>query len=224
MSTSPVIIERPAAGTCTIRLDRPDRLNLVDVEMRDALLDALQAIALDSTIRAVVIAAAGRHFSGGADLREFYGADDVFHARRIRWERDTWLPLWELRAPTIAALHGFAVGAGTELALLCDLRVAAPDTVMSLPECGLGMLPSAGGSQSITRTTGRGVAKRLVLTGERVDAVTALSMGLVDVIDDAPDARAHHMADRLATLPAETTIAVRRAIHAAADRRGVNRG
>jgi enoyl-CoA hydratase/carnithine racemase len=221
MTTAPLRFDRRDDGTAVITLDRPAGLNLVDVAMRDWLLDALVAVQLDQEIRAVVVAASGPHFSAGADLREFYGADDVFHARRIRWERDTWRPLWELRVPTVAALHGYAVGAGTELALLCDFRVAAPDTVMSLPECGLGMLPSAGGSQSLPRTTSLGAALRLVLTGERVGADEALKLGIIDAIDDDPDRRAGAMAQHLASLPVEVVASIRRTIRTAVERRGV---
>lgn len=215
--TAPIDLARRRDGTCVLRLDRGARLNMVDVEMRDSLLECLQLVEQDTDIRALCITASGPHFSAGADLREFCGADDVFHARRVRWERDTWLPLWELRVPAVVSLHGFAVGAGTEMAMLCDFRVAGPDTVMSLPECSLGMLPSAGGTQSLPRTTSIGTAMRLMLTGERVGVDAALELGLVDFVSDDPDQTAQNIATHLASLPPEAVAGVRRAVRSVLD-------
>lgn len=185
-------------GVATIRLNRPEALNIYNLAMRDDLIEAFSAVADLSEVGAVVLAAAGRHFSAGADLAEFGTADSIFQARRIRWRRDPWGPLLRIDAPIVAALHGYALGAGFEMALMCDFRLAAPDTVVGLPETKLGMLPSAGGSQTLARIVGPAAAARLVLTADNVAAPEALATGLVHEIADPVDEAARALARRLA--------------------------
>lgn len=187
-------------GVVEVLLDRPP-LNIYDLDMRDGLIDAFTAARDHPDARALVLRASGAHFSAGADLTEFGSADGIMAARRIRWERDPWLPLWELPVPTVAALHGYALGAGLEMSLLCDLRVAGPDTRVGLPETGLGMLPSAGGTQSLLRVVGASRTLPLVLTGERIDVERAERLGIVDIVSDDPDQQALALARRLADLP-----------------------
>lgn len=213
----PILFEVGDDGVAVITLNRADKLNIYNLAMRDALIGALGAVRDDPEVRALVLRAEGRHFSAGADLSEFGTADSILDARRIRWDRDPWVPLWTLPQPTVVALHGYALGAGLEMSLLCDFRLAAPDTVVGLPETGLGMLPSAGGTQSLPRAVGTAAALPLVLTGERVDAVEAARRGIVDRVCDDVDAEARDVAARLAQLPPAAAVAARRAMRAAAD-------
>ncbi|MGE0731308.1 MAG: enoyl-CoA hydratase/isomerase family protein [Acidimicrobiia bacterium] len=208
-------------GVATITLDRPETLNLVSVAVRDALIEAILAARDHPDVRAVVLAAAGRHFSAGADLSEFGSADSVFEARRIRWDRDPWGPLWSLPQPVVVALHGYSLAAGLEMALLCDVRLAAADTVVGLPETRLGMLPAAGGTQSLTRAVGPAAALPVVLTADNIPATEALARGIVHRIvgDDAAgvDAAAAGLAARWASMEPAALRAAKRALRVAGD-------
>ena len=196
-----------------ITLDHPP-LNIYDLEMRDALVEALGAVADHPDARALLLRAEGRNFSAGADLSEFGTAPTIIEARRIRGDRDPWVPLWELPQPTVVALKGHALGAGLEMALLCDFRLADVGTRPSLPETGLGMLPSAGGTQSLLRTLGPARARPLVLTGVTFDP--ALVARIVDDAEDV-DIAAAAVARRLAALPVAAARAAKRAARAALD-------
>lgn len=209
-----VAIEPGADGVVRLTLQGETPLNIFDLEMRDALIAAVGAAADLPDARAVVLRARGAHFSAGADLKEFGTVAGVVERRRIRWDRDPWTPLWELGLPVVAALSGVAMGAGLEMALLCDVRYAAPDTVLALPEPRLGMLPSAGGTQSALRAIGVSRALRLCLLGDRLDAAAAERLGLVGVADD-PEAAAAALARRLAAVPPGALRSIRLVAHAA---------
>jgi enoyl-CoA hydratase/carnithine racemase len=192
-------------------------LNIFNLAMRDGLIEALRAVNDIDDVKAMVLRSEGRHFSAGADLSEFGSAESIFEARRIRWDRDPWSLLWDLRVPTVAALHGIAVGSGLEMALLCDLRIAAPDTMVGLPETKLGMLPAAGGTQSLTRAVGPHQSLPVVALGTTMTAAEALARGLVsDVVDDV-EAGARAWTEQLAQLDADTLRAARRLLRAAQD-------
>lgn len=192
-------------------------LNIFDLAVRDELIGALAAIDDIGDVRAMVLRAEGRHFSAGADLSEFGSAESIFEGRRIRWDRDPWGPLWDLRVPTVAALHGTALGSGLEMALLCDLRIAGIDATLGLPETKLGMLPAAGGTQSLTRAVGPHAALPTVATAATMDGAEARQRGLVTELADDPDAVALERADELALLDPMVVRAARVALRAAGD-------
>lgn len=162
-----------------VSLNRPARLNAYDVAMRDALFEALSAIRDDPGVRAMVLRGNGPAFSTGGDLAEFGSAPSPLRAREVRWLRDVWGTLWSLPAVTIAAVHGYAVGGGFEMALLCDQCIAAVDTRFALPETGLGMIPGVGGTQTLARLAGQGRALHYTLSGAWLDARDAWELGLV---------------------------------------------
>ncbi len=162
-----------------ISLDRPSVLNAYSVQMRDDFSQALEAVADDPEIRSLLITGQGRGFCAGADLTEFGTAPSQVIARKVRWERDVWGQLINLDKPVVVAVHGYCIGSGLEIALLCDLRVASEDTVFAMPEVRLGMIPAAGGSQTLPRNAGAASALDLLLTGRRFTAQEALGMGLV---------------------------------------------
>lgn len=203
-----------------VTLARPDRLNVVTLEMRDALIEAFSAVRDAPGVAALVLRAEGRHFSAGADVSEFGNAASVFEARRIRWDRDPWYLLWSLPIPKIVALHGFAVGSGLEMALLCDVRIAAHGTRVGLPESKLGMLPAAGGTRSITSWTTPARALPLVLSGEPITADAAQRLGIIDRVlregEDVDDA-ARALARRLAALPQASVRSALAALKAAGE-------
>ena len=159
--------------------------------------------------RVAVFRGAGeRAFSAGADITEFGTAPSYVESRRARRQRDLWGLILSLEVPLIAALHGYALGAGIELALCCDLRIASDDARLGLPEVGLGYIPSAGGTQTLPRHVPPGVAMQMVLTGDPIDAATALRYGLVQRV--VPRPRLYPEAESLArTLISRGPLALR---------------
>ena len=167
-------------AVATITLNRPEALNALNLQMRDDLAMLLAWCAAHTTaVRVVVLAGAGRAFCAGQDLGEEAGGLSPAAAIEGKLRGDFQALLAEQPQPTIAALHGHVVGRGLEVALTCDLRVAADDVMLSLPEVNLGMIPASGGTQRLPRLIGEARALHLVLTTERLDAATALTWGLV---------------------------------------------
>jgi enoyl-CoA hydratase/carnithine racemase len=162
-----------------VSLDRPAVLNAYNIQMRDDFAEALSAVGDDPEVLALLITGEGRGFCAGADLTEFGSAPSQVIALRVRWERDVWGQIINLDKPIVVAVHGYCIGSGLEIALLCDLRLAADDTVFAMPEVGLGMIPAAGGTQTLPRNAGTSQALDLLLTGRRFPAQEALEMGLV---------------------------------------------
>ncbi len=179
---SGLVVER-RGDVLWLRLDRPEKLNAIDLVLRDALWEALTLARDDDTLRVVVVEGAGdRAFSAGADISEFGTAPSLLDAREARLRRDVWGLLSSLELPLVAALHGFAYGAGLELALACDLRLAAEGTLLALPEVALGYIPSAGGTQLLPRQLPAGEAARMLLTGDPMQAERAHELGLLHAI------------------------------------------
>ena len=202
-------------GIAWITLDRPERLNAVHMAMRDQLWDLLTLLRDDPAVRVAVFAGAGdRAFSAGADVTEFGTAPSLMAARGSRQERDLWGLMAGLRIPLLAAMHGYVYGAGLELSMYCDLRIAAEDTRLALPEVTLGYIPSAGGTQTVARAIGRSEALRMVTTGEPLDAAEAYAVGLVHEVVPLGDldARALARAEHLASLPSDALRATKRAV------------
>lgn len=197
-----IIYEKDQLGVARLTLNRPDALNAVNLQMRDELWSAFEAFRDDPGARVLVLRGAGRAFSAGADISEFGTAPSYVEARRARQERDLWDLLLHLPKPVIAALHGYALGAGLEMALLCDLRVAAEDALLGLPEVSLGYIPSAGGTQTLPRAVAPGVALHMILSGDPIDAAEAYRLRLVQRVvprgqlDAAADAWARALASR----------------------------
>jgi len=211
-----VRLER-AGPVAVITLDRPRALNAFDVAMRDDLHAALGAVDDDPTLRALVLRGQGRAFCAGGDVREFGSAPSPAVARAVRRQRDVWERLLRLRATTVAAVHGLAVGSGFEMAMLCDLCVAAIGTRFALPECGLGMIPGVGGTQTLPRRVGVGHALDCVLTGRWLSARDAHRLGIVTTLVPRPRLvpTARGLATRLARLEPAVALALRRCVRAA---------
>jgi len=187
VSSFETLLYEKREGIGYITLNRPQALNAINLQMRDELWQVLPAINDDPEVLVAILQGAGdRAFSAGADITEFGTAPSQAIARRVRWERDLWGTLLKMEKPLIAAIHGYALGAGIELALCCDLRIASEDARFGLPEVGLGMIPSAGGTQTLPRTVRLGAASFLALTGEMVDAPEAYRLGLVHRVVPRP--------------------------------------
>ena len=197
-----------------ISLNRPEVLNAYNVQMRDDFSEALAAVEDDPGVKALLITGEGRAFCAGADLTEFGTAPSQVAARRVRWERDVWGQFLGLTKPVIMAVHGYCIGSGLEICLLGDLRLAAQGTIFALPEVQLGMIPAAGGTQTLPRNTRLGTALEVLLTGRRFDTAQALSSGLITRVipADALLVEAWTVALRLASLDPSVVAAAKTAL------------
>jgi enoyl-CoA hydratase len=166
-----------------VTLNRPKALNIYNLKMRDELYQVLGAIKDDPELKVVIFKGAGeKSFCAGADLTEFLTAPSPIIARQVRWERDIWGLFLSINIPLIAAVHGYVLGSGIEIALCCDIRIASEDTQFGVPEMGLGIIPAAGGSQTLPRVIGKAHALEILLTGRWVKADEAYRMKLVNKV------------------------------------------
>jgi len=183
MSGFETLIYEKKDGVAYVILNRPQALNVYNVQMRDDLYQILSAIRDDSEVRAGIFKGAGeKAFCAGADLSEFLTAPSPVAARQVRFERDVWGLFLSIPQPLIAAVHGYVLGSGIEIALCCDIRIASEDAQFGLPEVGLGIIPAAGGTQTLPRTVGRGKALEMLLTNRRISAEEAYQIGLVNQV------------------------------------------
>jgi len=210
-----LIYEKSPGGLAWITLNRPDVLNAINMQMRDELWDLMHAVRDDPEAGVVIFKGAGdRAFSAGADISEFGTAPSFAEARRARRERDLWGLMLSLDKVLVAAIHGFALGAGIELPMCCDFRIASEDARLGLPEVGLGYIPSAGGTQTLPRHLPPGVAMHMILTGDTIDAQTAYRYGLVQrvVPRDRLFAEAESLARKVLSRPPEAVRLAKRAV------------
>jgi enoyl-CoA hydratase len=172
-------------GVCVVTIDRQDALNALDVETLTELRDRLREVAADESVRTVVLTGAGeKAFVAGADIKYMsgLGPDDAKGWGALGHEAGRLLET--MPKPTIAAINGFALGGGCELALACDIRYASSRAKLGQPEINLGIVPGWGGTQRLARVCGIGVAKELIFSGRTVDAEEALRIGLVNALAD----------------------------------------
>ncbi len=214
----PLLTTRREGSTCVVTLRRPDKLNALSTALERELDDALQREEL-RTSRVVVIEGEGQAFCAGADLGEFSGRDLRSILDYYRDTGDVYEHVAALPQPTIAALHGWCLGGGLELALACDFRVADATARLGLPEVAIGIVPSSGGLLRLTRLLGSGRARELLLLRDHVDAPEAHRLGLVTEVVDAGQAlpRALELAEVLASRPPLAVEVARRAADCAAD-------
>ena len=184
-----ISVERDG-GTAIVTVDRPEAMNALDVEHLESLRESLAGLAEDDSARVVVLTGAGeKAFVAGADIKYMQGLG-VLEARR--WGQlghDCGNLLETMPKPTIAAINGYALGGGCELALACDLRLASSNAKIGQPEIDLGIIPGWGGSVRLARTTTLGFAKELIFTGRPVDAEKALAHGLVNAVCEPGELR-----------------------------------
>lgn len=175
--------------TAIVTLANPPA-NTWTVHSLAALRDLVAALDADRDIYAVVVTGAGeKFFSAGADLKQFAEGDKALAREAARRFGEAFEALSVFRGVSIAAINGYAMGGGLECALACDLRIAEEQAQLALPEATVGLLPCAGGTQNLPRLVGEGWAKRMILLGERVDAATALRIGLVEEVVPKGQAR-----------------------------------
>lgn len=166
-----------------LTLNRPDRLNALDTATADRLVAVLDSLRHDDDVRALVIAGAGRGFCAGADLAQIESMGSAYEFRAfVQRLTEAFALLQSYPKPSVAAIHGFALGGGLELALACDLRVAESGAKLGLPEMKLGVLPGAGGTQRLPRLVPAGIAKQMILTGDPIDAERGYQVGLINTV------------------------------------------
>ena len=160
-----------------VLMNRPKQLNALSGELMGAVLGALEELDADPEIRAIVLGGGERAFAAGADITELAAGTPIslYENRRI----EQWEKIRDLRTPVVAAVSGFCLGGGCELAMLCDLIVASETAKFGQPEINLGVLPGAGGTQRLTRAVGKAIAMDMILTGRMISAREALGLGLV---------------------------------------------
>jgi len=180
---------RPDGGVAVVCLNGAERMNAIGSHTYRALATAITGVENDGQTRAVVIHGAGRAFSAGADIEEMAGFGSAEEFRQfIHGFTDTLELLERSRLPIVAAINGLALGGGLELAMACDLRVAADGAKLGLPEAKLGVLPGAGGTQRLPRLIPRGVATEMLMLGRTIDGVRAYQLGLVNQLATSGDA------------------------------------
>ena len=180
--TSDLILVDIRDRVATVTINRPDKLNALSAAVFDALEPAMGRLAADAAVGAIVVTGAGRAFVAGADIGEI--ADEgreALEASSLRGQAVFGL-IEAMRKPVIAAVNGFALGGGCELALACHVRIASTKAKFGLPEVKLGLIPGYGGTQRLPRLVGRGAALRLILSGDLVDGAEAWRLGLADIL------------------------------------------
>ena len=202
----------------TIRIERPP-MNALNTEVQEGLRAAAAQVTADSSIRAVVLYGGEKVFAAGADVKEFAGQDHAQMMRDANRLSSSLAAIADIPKPVIAAVTGYALGGGCELALTADFRVSADNARWGQPEILLGIIPGAGGTQRLPRLVGTAKAKDLIFTGRFVDAEEALSIGLVDAVVPAADvyATAIAMAAKFAKGPALALAAAKAAINGGMD-------
>ena len=210
--------ESIVAGVALVTLDRPKALNALSFQLLRELADALERLDADGTCRAIVLTGAGtRAFAAGADIRELAGQTSASLA--TGHDFDAWGRIDAIGLPLIAAVRGYALGGGCELAMACDLIVAGDDATFGQPEISIGVMPGAGGTQRLTRAIGPARAMELILTGRTMGADEAFAAGLVTrvVPADATVDAALELAARIAAMPPLAVRAAKRAVRDAAE-------
>jgi enoyl-CoA hydratase/carnithine racemase len=210
-----VHIERPAPHVAELVMDRPEALNALSTDQARRLREAALEVAADRGVSVMVLCSAlSQAFCVGADLKERGRFDDD----QLRAQREVFVETFGavlgIEVPTIAAVHGYALGGGCELALSCDLVVASDDAVFGLPEVGLGLVPGGGGTQLLSRRVGLNRALDLIMTGRRVTAAEAIDLGLADRGVPAGSARtaARQLAEAIAAHSPVSLRAAKRAV------------
>jgi enoyl-CoA hydratase len=200
--TSKTVLVETADRICRITINRPDKLNALNRGMLAELGQAFESAKADDDVRVVVLTGAGtKAFIAGADIGEIQQLDSADDAIALSATgQDLTLKIQYLGKPVIAAVNGYALGGGCEMALACTLRVASSNALLGLPEIKLGILPGYGGTQRLARLTGRGLAMEMALTGEPIPAQRAFELGLVNSVVEPEElaATVDKLAGRLA--------------------------
>ncbi|MBV1916999.1 MAG: enoyl-CoA hydratase/isomerase family protein [Sphingomonadaceae bacterium] len=192
---SEVILSRPADHIAVIRINRPEAMNALSLDLRQNLAKIVTELSDDDETRVIILTGGEKVFAAGADIGELQRRttlDKQFRTSRVAWEA-----LEACRKPVIAAVNGFALGGGCELALHCDIIIAGDESKLGQPEIRVGIMPGAGGTQRFLRASGKFAAMRYLLTGDQIPAQTAYEIGLISEV--VPEAEVQDYALKLAT-------------------------
>ena len=216
MAYETLIVETPRPGVTLLRLNRPEALNALNDQLMDEMTAALNAAEADASVRCIVITGSDRAFAAGADIKQMasksyadvYGEDFITR----NWER-----VASCRKPVIAAVAGYALGGGCELAMMCDFIIAAENAKFGQPEINLGVSPGAGGTQRLTRFIGKSKAMDMVLTARMMDAAEAERCALVSRVVPLADlvATALDVAEKIAALSPNAVMLTKEMVNAA---------
>ena len=201
MSYETITVEKRDSAVAVLTINRPDKLNALNKQVHTEGVAALDELKRDDSIRVLVITGAGeKSFIAGADISEFAGQTPVTQ-RNLFHEKTFFNSIDSFPKPTIAMVNGFCLGGGNELALACDIRVCSENAKFSQPEINLGIMPGGGGTQRLTRLIGEGRAMEIMLTGDMIDAETALKFGLVNYVYSSAEleAKTMELAEKIAT-------------------------
>lgn len=200
MTPQHLLVTREEA-IAVVQLNRPEVLNALNRALMDELVAVLEDLDRDPQVRCLVLTGSPRAFAAGADVREFADASVVEMLQAYRFQQ--WERIRKVTTPLVAAVTGFALGGGNELAMLCDIIIAGESARFGQPEINLGLIPGAGGTQRLTRTVGKYRAMELILTGRQMTAREAEAMGLVTrvVPDEMVLAEARALAREIAARP-----------------------
>jgi len=199
--TDVVLLERPAEGVVLLRINRPEARNALNLEVRKLLAKHLADIGEDTTTRAVVLTGNEKSFAAGADIKEMADVGTIEALQR--GVHKLWRAIAGCPKPVIAAVNGYALGGGCELAMTCDIIVAGESARFGQPEVLIGIIPGGGGTQRLTRAVGKYKAMKYILTGEQIPAKDAYEMGLASEVvpDPEVEGRAIDIARQIAVLP-----------------------
>lgn len=212
-----VVVETPQDGVALVRLNRPEARNALSVPLRRELAEAFTALAGDDSVRVAILTGDARAFAAGADLAEMAEMDVL--GAMARPVASLSAPIEKFPKPLIAAIEGFCLGGGLEIALMADILVAAEGAKLGLPEIRVGVLPGNGGTQRLPRLVGRPAAMLMLLTGEPVDATRALAMGLLSEIVPTGEAvaRALAIAQKIAAMPPVAAMLIKELVREGAE-------
>ena len=201
MATEQVVLKNIDGHVATLTINRPDKLNALNIATRSRMVEELNDLAANDDVRVVIVTGAGeKSFVAGADIAEFEGRSPVDQFR-VMTDSSMFLAVDQFPKPIIAAINGFCLGGGCELALACDIRIASEKAKLGQPEINLGLLPGGGGTQRLPRLVGMGAALKMLYTGDFIRADEAHRIGLVDEVvpPDQLEARAKELANTIAS-------------------------
>ena len=198
---SEVVLSRPSEHVALIRIDRPEAMNALSLDVRQQIAAIVRELNEDDETRVIVLTGGEKVFAAGADVGELNRRtvlDKQFRLSRVAWDA-----LDACRKPIIAAVNGYALGGGCELALHCDIIIAGDQTKLGQPEVRLGIMPGAGGTQRFLRAAGKSQAMRWLLTGDQIPAQTAYEIGIVSEVVPEAEVQSHalKLAEKIARLP-----------------------
>ncbi len=209
-----ILLEYPKKDIALITLNRPEKLNALDTKTRMEISEAIDKV--ESSARVLIITGKGEAFAAGADINELAKRTPFEYLNLAKW--GTWLNnrIENLDIPVIAAINGYALGGGCELAMSCDIRIASKKARFGQPELNLGIMPGVGATQRLPRLIGLGMAKKLIFTGEILDAHEALRLGLVEEVVEHERLmdRCFEIAEKICSKPQLAIRLVKRALNA----------